>query len=112
MDGAVVREVGDEARRIQSVKKTQSLFVMRGEDRSHETSRRAFQRSRGRVHLITGDHAHLQKHLWKPILICSKTPSNIFVTPDISSCDAMVNGCWWETMFLAEYVNAIASMHY
>lgn len=53
-DGAVVRVVGDEARRIQSMKKTHSLYVMRDEDRS-ETSRRAFQRSRGRFHLITGD---------------------------------------------------------
>lgn len=38
--------------------------------------------------------AHLQEHLWEPGLICSRTPSNIFVTPDISSCEAMVNGCW------------------
>ena len=56
--------------------------------------------------------AHLQEHLWEPGLICSKTPSNIFVTPDISSCGAMVNGCWWKKMFLVEYVNEMASMHY
>lgn len=56
--------------------------------------------------------AHLQEHLWEPALICSKTPSSIFVTPDVSSCETMVNGCWWKKMFLVECVNEITSMHY
>lgn len=38
--------------------------------------------------------AHLQEHLWEPILICSQIPFNIFGTADISPCEAVVNGCW------------------
>lgn len=106
--------VGDGAREVQSEEQTHSLCVLREEDRTAIT-RQTGERFRG-----AGEDficslkicAHLQEHLWEPVLIWSKTPSNIFVTPDISSCEAMVNVCGWEKMFLVENVNEIASMHY
>lgn len=105
--------VGEGTREVQSKERTRSLCVLRHEDRAAMT-RHVGARFRG----AGGDFiyslkisAHLQEHLWEPVLIFPQPPSNIFVTPDISSCEAMVHGCWWGKMFLVEYVNELASMH-
>ena len=83
---------------MQSKDQTHSLCLLREEDRTALT-RPTGERVRG-----AGEGsicplkicAHLQELLWEPVLIRSQTPSNIFVTPDTSSCGAMVNDCGWE----------------
>lgn len=81
--------VGDGTREVQSKERIRSLCVPRDEDRAAMMRHVEvhFRGAGGDFIYSLKISAHLQEHVWDPVLICSQTLSNIFVTPDIS-CEA------------------------